>query len=99
MGADKTGSRYVFFVRDNGIGFEQKSASELFTAFNRLENGIKFDGNGIVLSFVKRIIEAHGGQVWAKGKENEGATFYFSLPFHREILTTPALAVPSHSLS
>jgi signal transduction histidine kinase len=79
FGAREEDAKTVYFVRDNGIGFDKEQSGRMFEAFSRLSNSDEFEGNGIGLATVKRIINRHGGRIWCEGELGKGACFYFTL--------------------
>lgn len=88
VGARLEGRETVYWVKDNGAGFDMARAQKLFTAFQRLHAAEAFDGTGIGLAIVSRVVVRHGGRVWARGEVGEGAVFYFALP-RKDIVDSP----------
>jgi light-regulated signal transduction histidine kinase (bacteriophytochrome) len=94
--AERDGSNWIFSVSDNGRGFNQQFAERIFGLFQRLHSR-EIEGTGMGLSITRKILERHGGRIWAESTEGVGSTFYFSLPVSLEVTRQPRSERPANA--
>jgi light-regulated signal transduction histidine kinase (bacteriophytochrome) len=83
IGSTQDENELTYYIKDNGTGFDMKFSHELFGVFRRLNNAEAYEGTGVGLALVKRIVDKHSGRVWAYSEPEKGATFYFALPANK----------------